>query len=55
MFYFPRLILKLSGDALAAKMANKTPSTREEQIDHNLGQMSAGLGRLKNLGLTLQV
>ena len=44
----------LSGDALSSR-TQKKPSTREEQINDNLNQMSGGLARLKNLGLSLQV
>ena len=45
----------LSGDHLQSRTSTKAPTTRDEQINHNLGQMSDGLSRLKNLGLTLQV
>merc|ERR1712106_977893 len=42
-------------DHLSARTKNtKAPSTREEQINSNLEQMSGGLSRLKNLGITLQ-
>jgi len=42
-------------DHLSARTKNtKAPTTREEQINSNLEQMSGGLSRLKNLGITLQ-
>ena len=47
--------LLFSGDHLQSRTSTKAPTTRDEQINHNLGQMSDGLSRLKNLGLTLQV
>ena len=43
-----------TSDHLSARTKTKAPSTREEQINSNLNQMSDGLGRLKNLGITLQ-
>lgn len=46
--------ISTSGDHLQSRTSSKAPTTRDEQINHNLGQMSDGLSRLKNLGLTLQ-
>jgi len=46
--------MSTSGDHLQSRTSTKAPTTRDEQINHNLGQMSDGLSRLKNLGLTLQ-
>ena len=39
---------------MSARSRTKAPTTREEQINSNLIQMSDGLSRLKNLGITLQ-
>ena len=39
---------------MSARTKQKAPTTREEQINSNLNQMSDGLSRLKNLGITLQ-
>merc|ERR1712154_375043 len=43
-----------NSDHLSARNKTKAPTTREEQINSNLEQMSGGLSRLKNLGITLQ-
>ncbi|CAG5111809.1 Oidioi.mRNA.OKI2018_I69.chr2.g6082.t1.cds [Oikopleura dioica] len=43
-----------SADHMSRLANKKAPSTREQQIEQNLTDMSSGLSRLKNLGLTLQ-
>jgi len=43
-----------SGDHMSRLANKKVPNTREQQIEENLNDMSSGLSRLKNLGLTLQ-
>ena len=54
MLVEPDLRNSSTSDHLSARTKTKAPSTREEQINSNLNQMSDGLSRLKNLGITLQ-